>query len=158
MAGKKAVSPEAGGGIVDRPVITTQEKVELLRGVDLFSQASVEELYQLATLAREVGFPPQWVIFQETDIGDAFYIVHCGKAECVSNLGELREVLGPGDVFGLHSALTRGMRNARATALERTVAVSVAAEDLFTLLSNNMEMVASMFEYFIRKLGMNPRS
>ena len=159
MAGKTAFTSEDGGGIAARPDITTQEKVEFLRGVDLFSQASVEELYPLANLAREVGFPPQWTIFQETDIADAFYIiVNSGKVECVSKSGDRREELGPGEVFGLYSALTRGPRNARATALERTVAICIAAEDLFTLLSNNTEIVMSMFKHFIRKLRVGPRS
>jgi CRP-like cAMP-binding protein len=158
MASRKNVAPEDGGGILARPAITTQDKVELLRGVDVFSQASVEELYPLAALAREVGFPPQWTIYQETEIADAFYLVHDGKVECVSKLGDLREVLEPGEVFGLYSALTRGLRNARATALEETVAIRIAAEDLFTLLSSNMEMVVSMFKHFIRKIRVGPRA
>ena len=157
MARQKAVPPEAGGGIATRPNITTQEKAELLRGVDLFSQAPVEELYPLATLARERGFPAKWVIFQETDIADAFYIVVHGQVECVSKPGDVREVLGPEKVFGLYSALTRESRYARATALQDTVAISIAAEDLFTLLSNNMEIVESMFKHFVRKLGMGTR-
>ena len=159
MAGKKAVTSEDGGGLAARPNITTQEKVEFLRGVELFSQASIEELYPLANLAREVGFPPQWTIFQETDIADAFYIiVNSGRVECVSKSGDSPDVLGPGDVFGLYSALTRGPRHARATALERTVAMCIAAEDLFTLLSNNTEMLVGMFKHLTRKLRVGPRS
>jgi CRP-like cAMP-binding protein len=157
MASKKAGPPEAGGGIAIRPNFTTQEKAELIRGVDLFSQASVEELYPLATLAREIGFPAKWVIFQESDIADAFYIVVRGQVECVSMPGDIREVLGPEEVFGLYSALTRESRRARATALDKTVTISIAAEDLFTLLSNNMELVVSMFKHFVRKLGRGTR-
>ena len=141
-----------------RPNFTTLEKVEHLRSVDLFSLASVEELYRLAALAREVGFPAQWVIFQEADIADAFYIVDRGQVECVSKGGEHREVIGPGEVFGLYSALTRDSRLARATTLEKTVAISMAAEDLFSVLSNNMEIVVSMFKYFVNKLGEGSRA
>jgi CRP-like cAMP-binding protein len=67
-------------------------------------------------------------------------------------------VIGPGEVFGLYSALTRESRQARATALEKTVAISIAAEDLFSLVSNNMEIVVSMFKYFIKKLGGGARA
>jgi CRP-like cAMP-binding protein len=66
-------------------------------------------------------------------------------------------VLGPEEVFGLYSALTRESRRARATALDKTVTISIAAEDLFTLLSNNMELVVSMFKHFVRKLGRGTR-
>jgi CRP-like cAMP-binding protein len=158
MGNQKAVPPGVASGFAARPAFTTLDKVEHLRSVDLFSQASVEELYRLATIAREVGFPGQWVIFQETDIADAFYIVDRGLVECVSKAGEVREVIGPGEVFGLYSALTRESRQARATALEKTVAISIAAEDLFSLVSNNMEIVVSMFKYFIKKLGGGARA
>ena len=158
MGSQKAVPPLAAGAIAARPVFTTLDKVEHIRSVDLFSQASVEELYSLATIAREVGFPAHWVIFQEADIADAFYIVDRGLVECVSKGGDVREVIGPREVFGLYSALTRESRQARATALEDTVAISIAAEDLFSLLSNNMEIVVSIFKHFVKKLGLGPRA
>ena len=157
MSNPKPLPAAFAGAIVDRPAFTTQEKAELIRSVDWLSQVPVEELYPLAMLAREVGFPPQWSIYQESDIADAFYVLDQGKVECVSESGRLREVLGPGQAFGLYSALTRGSRHARATALAKTVAICIAAEDLYTLLSNNTEIIASMFEHFIRKLGTGPR-
>lgn len=157
MGAQNPIPPIIADAIAARPAFTTLEKAELIRSVDLFSQASVEELYRLATIAREVGFPAQWVIFQESDIADAFYIVVHGQVECVSKPGDLRVVTGPGEVLGLFSALTRESRHARATALEKTVAISIAAEDLFSLLSNNMEIVVSMFKHFVGKLGMGPR-
>jgi len=158
MSNQKAVPMGVTEMFSSRPNFTTLDKVEHLRSVDLFSLASVEELYRLAALAREVGFPAQWVIFQEADIADAFYIVDRGQVECVSKGGEHREVIGPGEVFGLYSALTRDSRLARATTLEKTVAISMAAEDLFSVLSNNMEIVVSMFKYFVNKLGEGSRA
>jgi len=38
------------------------------------------------------------------------------------------------------------------------VAISIAAEDLFSLLSNNMEIVVSIFKHFVKKLGLGPRA
>lgn len=157
MGSQKPLPRESAGEIVVRPPFSTIEKAELIRSVDLFSQAPVEELYRLATLARAEGFPAEWVIFQETDIADAFYILVHGQVECVSKGGDLREVVGPGEVFGLYAALTRESRPSRATALEKAAAISIAAEDLFTLLSNNTEIVVSIFKHFVRKLGMGPR-
>ena len=98
------------------------------------------------------------MIFQETDIADAFYLVVQGKIESVSKPGDVREVAGPGGVFGLYSALTRESRYATATALENTLAISIAAEDLFSLLSNNMEIVVSIFKHFVKRLGLGPRA
>jgi len=158
MGDQKPLPPTIGGESAARPVFTTLEKAEFIRSVDVFSNATVEELYRLASIGREEVFPAGWVIFQETDIADAFYLVVQGKIESVSKPGDVREVAGPGGVFGLYSALTRESRYATATALENTLAISIAAEDLFSLLSNNMEIVVSIFKHFVKRLGLGPRA
>lgn len=137
--------------------LTTLQKAELIRGVEVFSQATVEDLYQLASIAREVGFPAGGVIFREGDAGDAFYIVVRGQAEQTCRESGAREVVGPGQAVGLYSVLTREPRCATATALEDTVGICLGAEDLSGLLSNNMEIVASMFKHFVLKLGLDRR-
>jgi hypothetical protein len=55
--------------------LTTLQKAEFIRGLDIFSEASVEELYRLASIAQELDFAPQRILFREDDIGDAFYIL-----------------------------------------------------------------------------------
>ncbi len=157
MGAPKPLPSRDAGSFVTRPAFTTLEKATAIRGVDLFSQLPVEELYPLATMAREVGFPAEWVIFQEADIADAFYIVNRGQVECISESGDLREVIGPDEAFGLYSALTREPRQMRAIAREDTVVISIAAEDLFNFLSNHMEIVVSIFKHFVGKLGLGSR-
>ena len=53
--------------------------------------------------------------------------------------------------------LTREPRYATAKALEDTFAISIGAEDLYNVLSNNMEIVVSIFKLFVNKLGMGPK-
>jgi CRP-like cAMP-binding protein len=140
-----------------QPRLTTLGKAELIRALDLFSQASVEQLYRLATIAQEADFAAGQTIFREEAISDAFHLLVQGKVEQASEKRNIWEVLGPGEAVGLYSVLTREPSYATAIALEDTFAISIGAEDLYNLLSNNMEIVVSIFKHFVKKLGMGPK-
>ena len=150
-------SPLAPEGNSPPPRMTTLAKAELIRALELFSQASVEQLYRLATIAQEAYFAPGHTIFREDDIGDAFYLLVQGKVEHASERRNIKEVLRPGDAVGLYSVLTREPRYATATTLQDTFAISIGAEDLYNVLSNNMEIVVSIFKHFVKKLRMGPK-
>ena len=68
-----------------RARLTTLQKAELLRGLDIFSEASVEELYQLASIAKELDLAPRQILLREDDIADAFHILVQGKVELASD-------------------------------------------------------------------------
>jgi len=138
--------------------LTTLEKADLIRGVEVFSQATVEELYRLGSIAKVVGFPAEAVILRQNDAATAFYIVVRGQVELITQGSGVHEVVGPGQPVGLYSVLTQEPSSARVIALEDTVAIGIGAEDFFGLLSNNMEIVASTFKYFAKKLGLGRRT
>jgi CRP-like cAMP-binding protein len=137
--------------------LTTLQKAEFIRGLDIFSEASVEELYRLASIAQELDFAPRQILFREDDMGDAFHLLVQGKVELASEKRNTRAVLGPGEAVGLYSALTREPRCATAQALVDTFTVFIGAEDLYTELSNTPEIVASIFKHFVKKIGMGPK-
>jgi CRP-like cAMP-binding protein len=139
------------------PGLTMLRKAEFIRGVEIFSEATVEELYRLAGLARVVEFAPPGVIFGEGDFGDNFYVLVEGSVELTSEASPAGESAGPGEAIGLYSVLTREPRRATATVVEPTVALLIAGEDLFTVLSNNLETLVSIFRYFAKKLDMGTR-
>ena len=144
--------PAGSGGAASTPGLSMLRKAELIREVEIFSQATVEELYRLAGLARVVEFAPSGVIFGENDFGDSFYVLAEGSVELTSSTKQTRETAGPGEAIGLFSVLTREPRRVAATALAPTVALSIAGEDLFTVLSNNMEILVSIFRHFAKIL------
>ncbi len=156
MPDEMAYSPLAPERSSAQPRLTTLGKAELIRALDLFSQASVEQLYRLASIAQEADFAAGYTIFREEEIGDAFYLLVQGKVEHASERRNIKEILGPGDAVGLYSVLTREPRYATAKALEDTFTISIGAEDLYNVLSNNMEIVVSIFKHFVKKLGMGP--
>ncbi len=158
MGDESSLFPSGAGVRHSALALTTLRKADLIRGVEIFSQATVDELYRLAGLARVVEFAPAAVIFGENDIGDTFYVLVEGSAELTTESKKGRHVAGPGEAVGLYSVLTREPRGATATALEPMTALAITGEDLYTLLSNNMEIVVSIFKHFVTKLGLGLRS
>ncbi|MBI1940406.1 MAG: HEAT repeat domain-containing protein, partial [Acidobacteria bacterium] len=59
--------------------LTAFQKAEILRGVEPFSAATVEELLRLAAIAKEVHFAPGEVILREGEYADAIYLIVEGQ-------------------------------------------------------------------------------
>lgn len=87
-------------------------KVELLRGVPLFSACSGRELARIASLADEIDVPTGKVLTREGDPGREFFVVVEGRARVtVGDRGRLAP-LGPGGSFGEMSLIDQGPRSA----------------------------------------------
>jgi CRP-like cAMP-binding protein len=143
----------AAGRVATRSRLTTLQKAEFLRKLELFSEASVEDLYRLAALAQEVEFAAGHVIYQKEDVGDAFYLIVQGRIECDSETNVSPPIVGPGESVGVFSVLTREPRQTSAKALEDTLALALGAEDFYNLLSSNSEITVSLVKYFVKKVG-----
>jgi len=130
--------------------LTALQRAEILRNADIFSKATVEELLHLAAISCEVRFNAETTIFREGEIADALYIIIEGKVERIQS--SFREVLGPYGVFGLYAVLTGEPRYASAQALEDTHALKIGAQDFFDLISQNTEIIHSLFKLLTMKI------
>jgi CRP-like cAMP-binding protein len=87
-------------------------KVELLRGVPLFSACSDRELARIASLADEIEAPSGRVLTREGDPGRECFVVVDGQARVtVGDRGRLAP-LAPGECFGEMSLIDQGPRSA----------------------------------------------
>ena len=87
-------------------------KVELLRGVPLFSSCSKRELSRIASLADQIEVSEGKVLTREGDPGSEFFVVVEGQARVmVGDRGRVAP-LGPGASFGELSLLDQGPRSA----------------------------------------------
>jgi CRP/FNR family transcriptional regulator, cyclic AMP receptor protein len=91
-------------------------KMDLLRGLSLFSACSDRELSRIASLADEIDAPQGKVLIREGEPGREFFVVVDGRAR--ATVGERTRVapLGPGSSFGEISLLDQGLRSATVTA------------------------------------------
>src|SRR3954471_8708307 len=74
-------------------------KVDLLRGVSLFSACSNRELTRIASLADEIEVPEGRVLIRQGEPGREFFVIVEGKAK-VSARGKRAQTLGPGAGLG----------------------------------------------------------
>jgi len=135
--------------------LTTLQKAQEIRKLELFSEASVEDLYRLADIAQEAEFAAGQVIYQKDDVGDAFYLILEGRIECTSESSPASRIATTGEAVGLSSVLIREARQGSAKAMEDTLALSIGAEDFYNLLSCNSEITVGLVKYFVKKVGMS---
>jgi CRP-like cAMP-binding protein len=95
-----------------------------LRRIPLFSDASDEELKQVAAFAQSKEIPEGEVAVSEGGFSRELLAIEDGTAE-VTRDGEHIADLGPGDVFGEAGMLDDSMRSATVTATSRMRLISL---------------------------------
>jgi CRP/FNR family transcriptional regulator, cyclic AMP receptor protein len=124
--------------------LTIIEKVLFLKSVDIFEHATVEQLGRIAGLTEEVHFEPGETIFNEGDLGDAFYVLLSGRVSIEKNGNTLREIKEK-EAFGALEMLDFHPRAVTAKAVDQVRALKVNGQEFHDLLSLDMEMVEAVF-------------
>ena len=89
-------------------------KIELLKGVPLFSDCSKRELTDIAQVADEIDFPAGRTLIEEGKPGREFFVIADGTVE-VRRGGRKLPPAGDSSSFGETSLLTGKPRNATVT-------------------------------------------
>jgi HEAT repeat protein len=139
---------EAAGGA---RVLSTIEKVVVLKGVSLFSETPDEVLADVAALLEEVDVDAGEIVFHKGDVGSALYVVVEGKVRVTSQDRVLVE-LGPRDIFGEMAALDTEPRSATVTALEATSLFRLDQEALYELMADRIEVVRGVIRILCSRL------
>jgi CRP-like cAMP-binding protein len=91
------------------------QKVEMLRRVDLFSGCSTSQLGRIASLTTEIDVKAGSVLTTRGETGSEFFVIIEGKATASRKNIELAK-LGPGSFFGELALLDGGQRTATVVA------------------------------------------
>ncbi|HET6896860.1 MAG TPA: cyclic nucleotide-binding domain-containing protein, partial [Vicinamibacteria bacterium] len=132
-------------------VLSTIEKVVVLKGVSLFSETPDEVLADVAALLEEVEVDAGTVVFHKGDVGSALYVVVEGRVRVTSQDRVLVE-LGPRDIFGEMAALDTEPRSATVTALEPTSMFRLEQEALYELMADRIEVVRGVIRILCGRL------
>jgi CRP/FNR family cyclic AMP-dependent transcriptional regulator len=116
-------------------------KIDLLRGVALFSTCSNRELARIASLADEVDVPAGKVLTREGEPGREFFVVVDGRARATLGSRTRVDPLGPGSSFGEMSLLDQGPRSATVEA-ETDMRLLVLDSRSFSALISEVPSVA----------------
>lgn len=121
----------------------TDDKIERLAAVPLFSGLRQRELKHIAQLCTEVIVEAGRVLCHEGDFGGDFFVVEDGSFT-VSAHGRQVATLGQGDFFGELALLDRGHRTATVTAATAGRVLVIGAVEFEALLEDEPVVAVRM--------------
>ena len=126
------------------------EKVIALEAVELLRNLSPDQLSRIASIAREVTFPPQQMIIKPDKQLDALYVILEGKV-ALSRDGEVLHEAGQNEVLGTWALFDAEPLNVTAMTEEDTRLLRIGRDDFYDLLSDNMEITANIFAILVKR-------
>jgi CRP-like cAMP-binding protein len=124
--------------------VRTDEIVDLLAGVGVFSTLDREDLRHIAQVAVPRTFEAGQTVFREGDASDTCYVVHCGQARAVREHGDGRTItlatFGRGDIFGELAMFEDERRSATVEAVQPTTVVAVLGPDMRRLMAEHPQI------------------
>jgi ATP:ADP antiporter, AAA family len=132
-------------------MLTTIEKVIILKGVSIFEETPDETLGEVARVLEEVEVKAGETIFEKGDLGDSLYVMASGRVR-VHDRGITLNELGEGDVFGEMALLDPEARVASVTAIEDTHLLRLDREPFYELMEDRIEVARGLILVLTRRL------
>jgi CRP/FNR family cyclic AMP-dependent transcriptional regulator len=134
----------------------TDRVMQLLAGVELFSELDEEEMARVAKLAQIRSAPKDTTIFHAGDPADAVFIVANGKVKIVVTSSDGKEfiltVLGAGQVFGEMALLESAPRSASVITVTAVELLVINRHDFHHLLNTAAGISRKLLTILSRRL------
>jgi AAA family ATP:ADP antiporter len=124
------------------------ELADRLRRIRLFDFVSVDELFRVASLGRQVRHEVGRNLAQEGQAADVLHFVLDGRVALHSGRGRRTEVAAP-DVINFEDVLEGHPVRSTASALEPTITLTMTTEEFLTLVSENVEIAQGIFRLLL---------
>jgi CRP/FNR family transcriptional regulator len=136
--------------------LSSEETIELLHRIPLFSALAEEDLAQVAEVALPRRFAAGETVFREGDASDTCYVIRRGHARAVREHGDGRSItlaqFGPGDFFGELAMFDDERRSATIETLEETDALAILGPDMRRLLREHPQIAVKLLTALGRRL------
>lgn len=126
------------------------EKVIALEAVELFKDLTPDQLARIASIATEVKFPPGKGILQPDQALEALYVIIDGTVELSRN-GEPLHVARQYEVLGSWALFDEEPLLVRARTLDDARLLRIGRDEFFDLLSDHIEIAASIFSALAKR-------
>lgn len=126
------------------------EKVIALEGVELLKNLNPDQLSRIASIATEVSLAPGKVVLQPDKPLDALYVILDGAVE-ISQKDNALTTAKQNDVLGAWALFDPDPMPITAKTLEQTRLLRISRDDFYDLLSDNMEITASIFRMLVHR-------
>jgi ATP:ADP antiporter, AAA family len=129
------------------------ELADRLRHVPLFDFVDVHELFRLAGLGRQVRYESGQTIYERGTAVGAVQFLLDGKVTAAGADGR-HELRAPA-ALGFEQLIEGSPMSATVTAAERSIALSLSADEFLALLSENVELAEGIFRMMIETRGLH---
>jgi CRP-like cAMP-binding protein len=126
------------------------EKVMALEAVELLRNLSPQQLARIASIAREVKYPPDKLIIDPEQPAHALYVIVDGAVE-ISRKDEILLTAHQNEVLGAWALFDEDLLPVTARTIEDTKLLRIAREDFYDLLSDNAEITAAIFSTLVKR-------
>jgi CRP-like cAMP-binding protein len=127
-------------------------KVELLKGVPLFSKLNKQGLEDVAQIADEIDLPAGKEMATEGDRGREFFVLLKGEAD-VTRGGQKINSMKEGDFFGEIALVTKMPRTATVTATSDVDVLVITERAFDTLLKKSPEIGRGVAEALAERIA-----
>jgi CRP/FNR family transcriptional regulator, cyclic AMP receptor protein len=135
---------------------TSEERIELLQRVPVFSTLVDEDLAEVAAVAVPRRLEAGEVVFREGDESNTCYIVRSGHARAVREHPDGRTLtlanFGPGDIFGELAMFGDERRSATVETLEEIEVIAILGADMRRLLREHPDISVKLLTALSRRL------
>ncbi|TAK13745.1 MAG: cyclic nucleotide-binding domain-containing protein, partial [Anaerolineae bacterium] len=132
-------------------MLSTIERVLLLKSTPTFSDTPDEILAELAGLLQEIEIGADQPLFKKEDPGDCMYILASGRLRVHDGSTFINE-LGPGEVVGEMAMLDSEPRSASVTAVEDSLLLRLDQEPFYDLMDARIEVVRGIISVLSGRL------
>lgn len=126
-------------------------KLQLLRGVPLFSDCSKVDLTRIEQLADEMELPAGHVLMEQDRVGNEFFVIVEGTVR-VERDGKVIDTLGPGDFLGEIALVDHRPRTATATCETPCRVVVIGHREFHTLLMDEPAIAEAVMRSLAERL------
>ena len=147
----RRLSPERRRALWLEP-LPAVELADRLRHIQLFDFASVDELYRIAGLGRQVRHEPGRVLYEAGRPAETLQFLLDGRVTVQTEGGQIREVDAP-EVLGFEAVLEGSPMDATIRAVDTAISLSLTTEEFLSLLSENVEIAQGIFRLLLERRG-----
>jgi len=132
-------------------MLTSVERVLILKGADLLREVGPRHLLRLAEVAIEVELSAGDTIYKEDDPADALYMLVEGRVR-LSSAGRPLSEVGPGEAFGTWALVDGSERGQQAEVLEDGVALAVHRDQFYDVAATDLMLLQEVVRALAKRL------
>ena len=128
------------------------ELASRIRQLPLFASVTVDELFRVASTARQLRHEPGTVLLLEGTVPDTIHVLLDGRVTAASRDGGPRQIAVPA-ALGFAEVLGGTPMRETVRTSEMSVTLALSTDELRTLLSDNADLISGLFATLAARSG-----